>query len=143
MNGAADGAGREDPGTPWLYLLAGLTLLVRCCLSSELCRTRNGVSTDLCSGTTFSIDVFYDFQSYFPTLLSRLWATHCYVAIPLCFKCKVPSTAPARSNNRGVNKMNCRPWKQESLKKSSLESRKMIGAWRPAVLRAAPQTPLC
>lgn len=56
--------GGEDSGTPWLCLLASLTLL-RCLLpkvlSFKLCRTRNGVSTDLCLGNVCYIHLFCDF----------------------------------------------------------------------------------
>ena len=58
--------GGEDSGTPWLYLLAGLTLLLcllRKPLSFKLRRTQKGVSTDLCLGSTCYIHLFYDFKS--------------------------------------------------------------------------------
>lgn len=62
--------GGEDSGTPWLYLLASMTLLL-CLLpkvlSFKLHRTQNGDSTDLC---ICCIYLFCDFKSCFLTLCS-------------------------------------------------------------------------
>jgi len=86
--------GGEDSQTPWLYLLASLTLLL--CLLPEapafkLRRTWNGVGTDLCLGSICSIHLFHDFKSCFLTLCFGLSVTHCYIAIILCFRrCEIP-----------------------------------------------------
>lgn len=96
-----------------------------------------------------SITIFHDLKSYFRLLAPFFWggggATHFYTAIDSCFgRCGIPCTVPACRNDRGVNKTNCRLWKQKKpLKNPTAPSShgQQLGLLRSAVRRGAGKPP--
>lgn len=114
-----NGEGRtKDPLAPSSCLLDPTSVLLHKVFLLS-CAVQEMGLVQISAWALSSDTIFHDFKS-FSSPYSFLWAIHCYTAIVSCLRrCEIPCAVPAGRNDRGVNKMSCRLWKQKTSKKSN------------------------